>query len=605
MSSVIPISARQDLERFLGYFYGDEEGYVYSPVKHSEKDESWEQHFFYWPKDREKLIKHVQYMSANFDVYISPGLFTSPSGKESDFKGSHFVWAEFDGNSTEASIKLPQGLSPSIRVQSSVPGHEHWYWHLEGFVTDFEVIQNINQRLAYKLDADLGCWNPNRVLRPPGSVHHESGNVVKVLKEDLEPVPITAFVSLPDVPFKFIDESDLGRIPMPIEVIGKYSWEGKDLEFFLEPKLPTAPGKPEGKGYRSSALTKLAHLCVERGMNNAETLSILMNANGRWGKFKGKDNTKKRLVGIINHVRSQPQHAIDPVAVEADLKLKVYTFGEFANTKVEPDWIIPDLLHSKGVLCLTGPPDVGKSTVTLRFAERIVKGEKFLKWTPKRPAKILLVSMEMPHEELAYFTTNMRLDPNNELLAENLLIMPLGHSLQLRSKEAQGDLNRVLDKWQPEGVLFDSLGVGIGGDISSDQVVLEVFEYTKETLANQYGIFSWFIHHNRKPQPGNRKPNKLEDMYGSAYIGAGATTVMGLWGKKGSDTIEVDCLKLRMAPHFKPFKIKRTPSMDFEIIEGLSEDRDSGIYLPRGFPSIDDDEGPEDETYFGDLGDTI
>jgi len=56
-----------------------------------------------------------------------------------------------------------------------------------------------------------------------------------------------------------------------------------------------------------------------------------------------------------------------------------------------------------------------------------------------------------------------------------------------------------------------------------------------------------FIHHDRKAQIGNRRPKSLEDVYGSFYITATATTVIGMWYNEKSYEIEINYLKVRLA----------------------------------------------------------
>ena len=51
------------------------------------------------------------------------------------------------------------------------------------------------------------------------------------------------------------------------------------------------------------------------------------------------------------------------------------------------------------------------------------------------------------------------------------------------------------------------------------------------------------LHHPRKAQADNRKPSKLEDLYGSRWITAGAGSVIILWGEAGDPVVEFIHLK--------------------------------------------------------------
>jgi hypothetical protein len=541
-----------DLGRFFDLMYGAAQGYAYTATKDPESS-SFHQYFYKWPQERDSLVAHCLAYTETQEVYYSPGLFRKPEATKEAFLGTYYVWCEFDGNAPDELGGVP---APSLKVQSSTSKNQHWYWRLDHFETDRTVVEGISSKIAYYAQADLGIWNANRVLRPPGTRHHESGLQVRILSQAVYPLALEAFGGLPSVPMRLASESDIGEVPAPLTVLMKYHFNEEDTGFFTTKKIE--------KGHRSSALTKFAHICIEKNMTNAETLSLLLNLDERWGKFNKRPDQKHMLLGIINHVRSL--HPVDPVVQETAHGFKVYTYEEFINSEVELEWVIPNLVHANGSVLVSGKPGIGKSQLSLRFAEKIAKGEKFLKWQAT-PKKILFVSMEMPFEELNFIMKAMKFE-ENELLRENLLISTPGRSVRLSDPKKQDELNRIIEEFQPHGVVFDSLGKAINDDMSADKTILNTFDYIDGTLRGQYGVFTWFIHHNRKAQVGNPKPNKLDDLYGNQYIGASITTGLGLWKDKPGDPIDVSCLKLRMAPEFPSFKIRRTSDIDFSVLGG-------------------------------------
>lgn len=50
---------------------------------------------------------------------------------------------------------------------------------------------------------------------------------------------------------------------------------------------------------RSSTLVKLAHLCRESGLSPDESLSVVGEADARWGKFAGRDDADEQLRKIV------------------------------------------------------------------------------------------------------------------------------------------------------------------------------------------------------------------------------------------------------------------------------------------------------------------
>ena len=51
------------------------------------------------------------------------------------------------------------------------------------------------------------------------------------------------------------------------------------------------------------------------------------------------------------------------------------------------------------------------------------------------------------------------------------------------------------------------------------------------------------MHHGRKANADNKKPNTLDDVYGSAWLTAGMGSVICLWGKPGDSLVELTHLK--------------------------------------------------------------
>ncbi len=558
----------EELGQFFDTMYGDQLGYAYSPTKDPEDNTDWQRNFFHWPNQREELVAHCLESMATREVYYSPALFSREGAEKEDFLGSNFVWCEFDGNAPVDLAGIPE---PTIKIQSSEEGNQHWYWKLDHFEKDINLIESISQRITYQAKADLACWNANRVLRPPMTIHHESTKMVSVLRWGSEVNPVSSFGELPELPLSdYISaDEDFGRIPAAIEVIFKYPWTREDQLFFSLKQLPESyNGKPAD---RSGALAKLGHICVEMGMNNPETFAMLLHCDNKWGKFKGQRRQRKQLINIINYCRSK--HAISPVAQEVDSPFRVFRYDEFKAHDVKIDWAVRDLIHQKGILTLAGPPGVGKSQLMLRFMEAMAKGKDFLKWKIDRPSRMLYLSLEMPHEEIDYFLNVMNIEETDTFI-ENTYIFPFGSTMSLLNIENQARIIDIVKQVRPDGIIIDSLGAAVGGNISDDTNILKFFHFLKFQLARQFGCFFCIIHHPRKSQVGNKNTDTLDDLFGSTYIAGQSTTVMSLRAKGGA--LELSNQKLRMAPEFKPIRLRRTPDLNFTIFEGLSMSKSTG-----------------------------
>lgn len=89
-------------------------------------------------------------------------------------------------------------------------------------------------------------------------------------------------------------------------------------------------------------------------------------------------------------------------------------------------------------------------------------------------------------------------------------------------------------------VMVDSLG-DVASPLSNDDVGAAV--KTAMTSCTEEGIEFVALHHQRKATSGNQKPTRLDDVYGSRWITAGAGSVVLLWGEPGDAIVELTHLK--------------------------------------------------------------
>ena len=537
--------------------YGDQTGYVYSPRKHPTRTDSndrpvFEKYSFKYPEQMPALIKHCIDSSTEWEVYYGPALYSQPTGRKEDIKGTYVFWTEFDGQvpPAEALGNLP---SPTLRVLSSEEGHEHFYWRLDYFEVDINAIERANRGLTYQLGGDTSAWDANQVLRPISTTNHKRQKPVLLLSKSDVKIGPGLFADIP-VPPQLVSDIDIEAVPEALDVIFRYKFDSETAEFFRKKEIPV--------GARSAAMMRLGYYCAEMGMTDAESFSLLFNADERWGKFKGRSDRKRRLLDIINKARLK--HPLVQPATE--FRFPVFAYQDFLNADIHVEWFIPNLLQRGGFLILAGPPGAGKTQLSLQWAIHIALGKEFLGYTTEiGPSRVMFFSMEMGHADLKYFVEQMDLgltDDEKTLLQENLIFVPTGHGISLDDADQQRDVASLIETYKPVGCFFDSLGLSTTDDLSNESAVKTIMDWNAR-IRSSTGIFTWYVHHNRKAQIANKKPNKLEDVYGSQYITSNATTVVGLWPQPDSTDIEVNSLKVRLAPMFKQFIIARGKNISF------------------------------------------
>lgn len=569
------INAVEGLANFYEYLWGDTEGWVYLPTKDPATDD-WTKTLFEWPKHKKFVIQHTLVRSGEGkEVYVAPALFKEARPVKENALGSNVLWVEFDGNApvqwTPAAgsslSEAPTAPEPSLRINSSREGHEHCYWKLGELNTDIDFIENTNRALAYSLKADTSGWDINQVLRPPFTTNYKHDLPVTIAGAKAVSYSRPDFKNFKEVKQLVSQNIEITDIPAVTYVVAKYPWDDHHYDLFMKPKIE------EGK--RSSALMALGFFGAESGMTDEEIYSILLNADDRWLKFKNRNDRQRRLLDIINRARQKYPVGVntteglirgllsDETKVETDTKY-VYGWTEFNNTEVVLEWAIEGLLEKGGMGVLVSGPGIGKTQLSLQFAISCCLGREWLHWKVSKRMKVLWLSLEMNLVALKHFTTTIAQgysEAENEELQRNLKIFPIGEPLPLDHPEGRKTLEALIEEYKPDGIVIDSMGKVSNASLSDEEKIKSLNAYYAG-LRRKYGVFLWFIHHNRKANSENKKPTALDDIYGNQYIAAETSVALNLWKLSGG-RIEVTELKNRLSPQGPPFIIKRGEHLKF------------------------------------------
>lgn len=562
-----------DLVQFLNEIYGTTAGFCYLATKtpvdstKSVKDTKWGQEFFQWPEQQNEVISFIQSHSSTHEVYFAPALFKRAEAKKDAVLGSTVFWCEFDG-------KVPTGDAlkgvpePSIKVQSSLDGHEHWYWKTEALVTP-EVLEDVNRKLTYSLGADTSGWDASQVLRPIGTHNHKRDRPVQLKSISGNRVSLSDFLNLPKPP-PVAEVPEVEDIPAIEDVTPKYKFTEEVWQLF----------KGGLSGDRSNDLMSLGYFLAEMQLQNSEMFAMLLNADERWGKFAGRSDQHRRLMEIVVRARTKyPLHQ----SADGGGAFESLGFSSLLAKEEKVEWLWDGLLHKSGYMLVTGPSGVGKSQFTLNAAARLVLGQGFIgRQTFVTDAKIGFFSLEMGLEELKEFVVTQAAGYTSEeigMLEERLRFFPLGEPIYLTRDEEKDRIEEVIQREGLTGVIFDSLGSVTESSLSNEENVKNLMDWN-DRLRRKYNIFTWYIHHHRKASGDNKKPNKIGDVYGSQYITARASSILALWDVGQKDTIQCIPLKIRLAKKPGAFNMFRDENLHFHakasgitiVAEGESAD---------------------------------
>lgn len=516
---------------------------------------SWEQHFFEWPAERAKLERHLNDYNSR-DVYISPVLFSAKRIAPDTFKGTRFLWTEFDG-------QIPsEAIEPTMRVMSSKEGHEHWYWKLDHFETDKVLIEDLTRRIAYAYEADLSVWDYQNVLRPVNTWNHKRNKPVTLLSRTSSVYTVEDFLNVPIPPAGSKVSIELGELPSKEYILAKYNWKSDAQELLFKTIK-------KGEADRSNALMRLAYEAIEAGCSNEEIFVLIEDRDSVWGKYVGRTDRQKRLEGIIASVRKRK-------AINAEITHgtpEVYRFHDFMSTNINLEWSIEGLLPVAGSMVIFGKPGLGKSTFSLRLAIDLALGKsRFLLWPIPRKQRVLFISLEMQHYELKEFFTDMNLPVVEQLaLQDSFYIWPVGTAYPLDTPDEQRQLLKYIDLHKIDLVIIDSHSLAMYGSIKEDDDVKRLNSFLNEDVRRDRKCSYIFIHHPRKKTGLEKSDEEDQDnVFGSRYITANAQTVMVLGQKSGSAKLHVKFLKRRFAHGPDEFDIERTTERGFQLVGQLS-----------------------------------
>jgi replicative DNA helicase len=190
-------------------------------------------------------------------------------------------------------------------------------------------------------------------------------------------------------------------------------------------------------------------------------------------------------------------------------------------------------------LLIVGPPGVGKSTLVQQLVlARIGLRGSVLGWPVAPEARrVLYVAADRP-EQVRRSMARMVSPTDRPVLSEQLVVWRGPLPDDLGSHPAL--LGEMAREHGAGTVVLDSLK-DVALDLVKDDVGARVNHALQLALAD--GIEVVALHHQRKHGRDGQRPTRLADVYGSAWITAGAGSVILLWGQPGDAYVDLTQLK--------------------------------------------------------------
>ena len=242
---------------------------------------------------------------------------------------------------------------------------------------------------------------------------------------------------------------------------------------------------------------------------------------------------------------SSPAVTVDETTPEPDGPLKRLKDGatfildapaELPNVWGDGD----DSLWAEGeALMIVGPPGVGKTTLTGQVVRGLLGLQRQVLGLSVRATerRVLYLAMDRP-AQIARGLRRAFHESERDLLADRLRFWegpPPGDVA--RHPDVLLSLAQLADA---DIIIIDSVKDAAVG-LSEDEVAAAYNRARQNCLAN--GVQVLELHHMVKRGGGGNKPTELADVYGSAWLTAGAGSVLLLWGAAGDPIVEMRHLK--------------------------------------------------------------
>jgi len=145
------------------------------------RDDTWKEEWYRWPKDRERIGKRIDVLiEEGYGIHYSPYLF-----KKADSHKDNVICHVTIASDLDQQLPDDAPFSPSIVVETS-PGRTHGYWFLEEPLTSSREHENYSKRITYSMPrADRAGWSIGKRFRLPGSINYKykAEPVVTVTKD--------------------------------------------------------------------------------------------------------------------------------------------------------------------------------------------------------------------------------------------------------------------------------------------------------------------------------------------------------------------------------------------------------------------------------------
>lgn len=440
--------------------------------------------------DIETCAKAIKPRSKN--IHFGVGLRVDKKGDEAHTRLLPALFIDIDVIKDHASQweEVDQKIEhfdrpPSIIVNSGRGYHLYWLLdeYLEITSENRNLIRGILAGLAEKLGGDPSCHDLSRLMRLPGTYNCKDANGKAVtFAQCPQPIPVR------------LEKCDT-----------KIRYSVEDFRaFFIDkkPKVKQIATKNEGailEGSRNQSLTSLAGSMRQAGLSHELLLGALEGINAR---ICSPPLPPDEVDRVCKSVMRYPIGSSDtPKYMDSsEVTIPTVSIQELLTKTPDVSYLIEEIAPRGGVILLVADAGVGKTWICIHASLALATGQPFFgHFKVPNLGKTLILDEEntppLQKKRVSKLIKGQELSVN---LSELPIRYSLGAGINLTDPRWVASLETILQDFQPDLVILDSLVRFHQGDENSSRDMALLFSQIKQ-LITAYGTTFLICHHKRKP----------------------------------------------------------------------------------------------------------
>lgn len=281
----------------------------------------------------------------------------------------------------------------------------------------------------------------------------------------------------------------------------------------------------EGGQYQLAAPSDVAELVTPR-VHTSLSQALRLAANN--------SNAKLKIVATAAKTSRPARHRLDIMSA-----YKILT-----TQWPEPRYAVGGILPA-GLTLFAGRQKIGKSWLALQVALHVITGQPLFGEFPVEAGKFLYLALEDNERRLQARMSKQGWQGYLDRLSGSGFVMPYQFIDQIGHLDEEGAniLADQIDAQQPRVVIIDVLGRAVRGNPNDYDVMTDALSPIQRVALETNCAVCLIDHHNKRSSyVDDDSADPIIDVMGSGAKTGVPDTIWGIYKKRGSDRVRLNCL---------------------------------------------------------------